>query len=97
MSNSSPYLLYGTSGEGLTNASRDIIDKKISDRNTGALFAESANITNKPYSEFLTSYSTRVHKSANNSASIDYNRWEVFYADTKNPISKFQFMDNNLK
>lgn len=90
-----PYTLYGSGLTFNNNKTKEIIEtRKL--QGTIALYPTQRHPETPEVNNFLTPTWTKQHKSANNSSSIDYNRWEVFVNGKKNPVSAFPFMDNNL-
>lgn len=92
----SPYTLYGQYISFNNNKVKEIITNRITN-GTIPLYPDQniEKIVNTD--NFLISTRTRENKSANNSSSIDYNRWEVFVNGKNNPVTAFEFMDNNLR
>lgn len=91
-----PYTLYGSGVSFNNNKTKDIItNRKI--QGTIPLYPNDNTQKTIPPTDFLTPTWTKNLKSANNASSIDYNRWQVFVNGKNNPITAFEFMDNNLR
>lgn len=90
-----PYTLYGSGVTFNNNSIKNIIsNRKIYGDIPLYPMDNLPNIQDT--NNFLVPMRTKEHKSANNISSIDYNRWEVFVDGKKNPVTTFEFMDNNL-
>lgn len=93
--NDSPYVLYGSGVTFNDNSTKEIIKGRLMGGDKPLYPSQNIKETEQLHN-FLTPTWTREQKSANNASSIDYNRWEVFVNGKKNPVTAFNFMDDNL-